>query len=206
MNYYHFTNQTNFYRTQGRPLFWQLISVPPFHVFFLSLISSVARAGAGSGMGGEVFLFLLHWCLHHLLSCQSSYSLFPSAVFLPKNIFSPEMVLSGEKLVKSLLSRINVQSRGPFLDNLFWFFMLLNMRWAQLYVSLISFYPPLPGWRLQNGSILGVGGHFQSQNLCYRFWTFKGAFWAWNRKRKLQHFFPKMRGGVKGRFGHAARP
>ena len=35
------------------------------------------------------------------------------------------------------LSRIKLQFRGPFWENLFWFFLLFNLRWAQLYVSLV---------------------------------------------------------------------
>ena len=41
------------------------------------------------------------------------------------------------KLVKSLFSRIKAQSRRPFWDNSFLFFLLFNLRWAQLYVSLV---------------------------------------------------------------------
>ena len=44
------------------------------------------------------------------------------------------------------LSWIKVQSRGPFWDNLFLFF-LFNLRWAQLYVSLVF-------WRLPFGYCL----------------------------------------------------
>ena len=43
------------------------------------------------------------------------------------------------KLVKSLFSRIKAQSRGPFWDNSFLFFLLFNLRWAQLYVSLVPY-------------------------------------------------------------------
>ena len=35
------------------------------------------------------------------------------------------------------LSRIKVQSRGPFWNNLFLFFLLFNLRWAVMYVSLV---------------------------------------------------------------------
>ena len=46
------------------------------------------------------------------------------------------------------------------------------------------------------GSIGWRGCHFQSKNLCCRFWIFKQGFF----RKKLQHDFLKMRGGgVKGR-------
>ena len=45
------------------------------------------------------------------------------------------MVWNGEKLVKSLFSRIKAQSCVPFWGNL-----LFNLRWAQLYVSLVSYF------------------------------------------------------------------
>ena len=65
-----------------------------------------------------------------------------------------EMIWNGEKLKKNLannyflpemaknwsthfLSRMKVQSRGPFWNNLFVFFLLFNLRWAQLCVSLV---------------------------------------------------------------------
>ena len=42
------------------------------------------------------------------------------------------------------LSRIKVQFRRPFWVNLFLFFLLFNLRWAQLYVSLVFLSPPSP--------------------------------------------------------------
>ena len=45
----------------------------------------------------------------------------------------------------------------------------------------------------------GGGDHFQSKNLCCRFWTFIWAIFGCFPK-KLQLNFPKMRGGVQGRF------
>ena len=46
------------------------------------------------------------------------------------------MIWNGEK-IGHFLSRIKVQSRGPCGDNLFLFSLLFNLRWAQLYVSLV---------------------------------------------------------------------
>ena len=42
-----------------------------------------------------------------------------------------------KKLSNHFLSRIKVESRRPFWNNLFLFFLLFNLRWAQLYVSLV---------------------------------------------------------------------
>ena len=54
-----------------------------------------------------------------------------------KKKFSHKLSEMGKKLVKSLFSRIKAQSRGPFWGDLFLFFLLFNLRWAQLYVSLV---------------------------------------------------------------------
>ena len=57
--------------------------------------------------------------------------------FLAKNCFFPEMVWNGEKVVKSLFVKDQGSILRPFWDNLFLFFLLFNLRWAQLYVSLV---------------------------------------------------------------------
>ena len=38
------------------------------------------------------------------------------------------------------------------------------------------------GWRYQNGSAKKGGGHFQSKNLCCRFWTFRPSESEWGSK------------------------
>ena len=44
----------------------------------------------------------------------------------------------------------------------------------------------------------GGGAHFQTKNLCCRFWTFKqGFFRTGSEKKNLQHDLPKMRVGAK---------
>ena len=60
------------------------------------------------------------------------------------------------------------------------------------------------GWQYQNGWILekfqrGAGGHFQSKNLCCRFWTYKQGFLSMKVEEKSQHDFPKIggEGGLK---------
>ena len=58
-------------------------------------------------------------------------------IFLPKKNSSRNGLKWRENWSNHFLSRIKVQSRGPFWDNLFLFFLLFNLRWAQLYVSLV---------------------------------------------------------------------
>ena len=45
----------------------------------------------------------------------------------------------------------------------------------------------------------GGGGHFQSKNLCCRFWTYKQGFLSMKVEEKSQHDFPKIGrdGGLK---------
>ena len=45
----------------------------------------------------------------------------------------------------------------------------------------------------------GGGGHFQSKNLCCRFWTYKQGFLSMKVEEKSQHDFPKIggEGGLK---------
>ena len=73
-----------------------------------------------------------------------------SKFIFPKNIFFQKWFEMAKNLSYHFLSWIRVQSRGPFWDNLFLFFLLLNLRWAQLYVSLV------PPFLLFECSVLGI--------------------------------------------------
>ena len=46
---------------------------------------------------------------------------------------------------------------------------------------------------------MGGGGHFQSKNLCCRFWTYKQGFLSMKVEEKSQHDFPNIggEGGLK---------
>ena len=69
----------------------------------------------------------LFW--HHFLELK---------IFWPKIVFCQKWSEMAKNWSNHFLSRIKVQSRGPFWNNLFLFFLLFNLRWAQLYVSLVT--------------------------------------------------------------------
>ena len=89
--------------------------------------------------------------------------------FWPKIIFIQKWSEMAKNWSIHFLSRIKVQSRGPGWDNLILFFLLFNLRWAQLYVSLVFF---------------SISNMFTS--LC-----FERAIWDWNVFKET--FKSKMR-------------
>ena len=74
----------------------------------------------------------LFW--HHFLELK---------IFWPKIVFCPKWSEMAKNWSNHFLSRIKVQSRGPFWNNLVLIFLLLNLRSAQLYVSFSYIYKAL---------------------------------------------------------------
>ena len=116
-----------------------------------------------------------------------------------KKKFSHKLSEMAKKLVKSLFSRIKAQSRGPFWDNSFLFFLLFNLRWAQLYVSLVSstniYYSAYKFGIIEGEGNMGVSYQYIALSLlCFP--DPRGLQKNWCRfERRHSHCDPKQGGG-----------